>query len=238
MSLPEPLRVHRSVGDARRAYDRMSAFYDLMTAGFERPARRAGIDLLAVEPGESVCEIGYATGAGAESLVRAVGAQGSYSGIDISPKMADKAARRLARLNEGAGEGADVDLRVGDARRMPFDDCSFDVVFCSFTLELFDTPDMPGVIREARRVLVPRGRLGVVSMALTADPGVISRAYEYGHRHFEAFVDCRPIDSAELVRSEGFSVTRSKRIELWRLPVDIVVATRGSSDDRQNAPQD
>jgi ubiquinone/menaquinone biosynthesis C-methylase UbiE len=54
-----------------------------------------------------------------------------------------------------------VELHCGDAMAMAFPDGTFDAVFSAFTLELFDTPDIPKVLDEIKRVLKTGGRLVV-----------------------------------------------------------------------------
>jgi demethylmenaquinone methyltransferase/2-methoxy-6-polyprenyl-1,4-benzoquinol methylase len=99
-------------------------------------------------------------------------------------------------------------------------------VYTSFTLELFPAADIPVVLAEARRVLKPGGRVGVVSMA-TVRPGhptsALERTYVWMHRHFPHLVDCRPIDTEGVVAAAGFRVTAVEDLEIWTMPVRVVV---------------
>lgn len=217
------LRVTRSKDEARHAYDRMSRVYDVLTGGFENRARDVGLERLGVETGERVLEIGYATGRALVDLAAAAGPEGSVVGIDISEGMRRTSRMRLAR----AGLTGRVVLDVGDAAALPYADGEFDAAFMSFTLELFDTPEIPCVLAECRRVLRAGGRLGVVAMARVDDPNLSVRAYEWAHQHMQSFVDCRPIGTAAEMRSAGFDVDTEERIDVWSLPVDVVVGITG-----------
>jgi 2-polyprenyl-6-hydroxyphenyl methylase/3-demethylubiquinone-9 3-methyltransferase len=75
-------------------------------------------------------------------------------GMDLNPEMLE-AARATARRLDVADR---FDLRLGSADDLSaFEPASFDVVLC---MELFDhLPDLGRVLGEARRVLVPDGRL-------------------------------------------------------------------------------
>jgi ubiquinone/menaquinone biosynthesis C-methylase UbiE len=75
----------------------------------------------------------------------------SLTGIEFSPAMLKLAKRRAAEL------GREVDLRLGDAEALEFDDASFDTVVCTYAL--CTIPDDRQAVREATRVLRPGGRL-------------------------------------------------------------------------------
>jgi demethylmenaquinone methyltransferase/2-methoxy-6-polyprenyl-1,4-benzoquinol methylase len=118
--------------------------------------------------------------------------------------------------------GGEIHLVQGDATHLPYAAASFDAVFMSFTLELFDTPEIPVVLAACRRVLRPGGRLGVVALAQADNLAV--RLYEWAHRRFPRAVDCRPIQAPAALQAAGFQISAHQQGTMWGLPVDMVVA--------------
>ena len=86
---------------------------------------------------------------------------------------------------------------------------------------------IPALLTECRRVLKPTGRLGVTSMA-TVESGdkksVLEKTYIWMHTHFPHIVDCQPIPLEDLVQKAGFKLLQQERIDLFTMPVAIVVA--------------
>jgi demethylmenaquinone methyltransferase/2-methoxy-6-polyprenyl-1,4-benzoquinol methylase len=66
-------------------------------------------------------------------------------------------------------------------------------------------------------------------MAARAEKGWMVRMYEWAHRTFPAYADCRPIDVSGLLKSGGFSVIESSHLSMWGLPVDVVLAHKSDS---------
>jgi ubiquinone/menaquinone biosynthesis C-methylase UbiE len=215
--------VVRSRSAARQAYDRASRWSGLEEP-FERRARTTGLRLLRVQPGARVLELGCGDGGALVTLARAVGPAGQVVGLDLSPAMVRRAATRLRR----AGLAERTDLAVADACAIPFAEASFDAVFMSFTLELFDTPEIPLVLAECGRVLRPGGRIGVVSLSRAAPVRWPTRLYERLHDRFPATLDCRPIHARLALEAAGFEEARSELLPLWGLRAEAVVAVRGS----------
>ena len=211
----------------QKFYDRISHAYDLIADGGEHRARQRGLQLLNVQPGESVLEIGYGTGHSLVEFAKSVGESGKVTGIDISTGMRDVARKRLVE----AGCEAVVELLVGSVPPLPFEDAAFDVVSMSFTLELFPAETIPEVLAECLRVMKPSGRLGVVSMATVADgetESLLEETYIWMHRHFPHIVDCQPIPLEDFVTAAGFALQEHERIDLFTMPVAIVVASKQS----------
>jgi len=211
-----------STNPTQAFYDRISKAYDLLSDSNEHKARERGEQVLGVEQGNRVLEIGYGTGHACLDLAKLVGEQGEVVGIDISPGMREVA---LKRLQEG-GVADRVKLEVGDARKLPYGDGEFDHAFTSFTLELFPLEDIPAVLKEVLRVLKPGGRLGVVSMYKKEHRSALTHVYEWMHRHFPHIVDCQPIDAPNFLKEAGFEIVHNEELNIWSLPVVVVVGQK------------
>jgi demethylmenaquinone methyltransferase/2-methoxy-6-polyprenyl-1,4-benzoquinol methylase len=143
--------------------------------------------------------------------------------VDISDGMLAIARQRLQQ--EGLNDR--VDLHLGDAADLSFiEEDSLDGVFMSFTLELFDNPEIPRVLQECHRVLKPAGRLAVVSMTKTNPPGVAVRIYEWFHEHMPDYADCRPIFARQALAQSGFMIQDASVSSMWGLPVEIVLGKK------------
>jgi demethylmenaquinone methyltransferase/2-methoxy-6-polyprenyl-1,4-benzoquinol methylase len=120
-----------------------------------------------------------------------------------------------------------VDLHLGDAANLSFIEASsLDGVFMSFTLELFDNPEIPRVLQECHRVLKAAGRLAVVAMTKTDPPGVAVRLYEWFHEHMPDYADCRPIFARQALEENGFEIENRSVSSMWGLPVEIVLGKK------------
>ena len=211
------LRVFQTKEQTKAFYNKISRFYDLMAEHSEAPMRKAGLDLLGATAGESVLEIGFGTGHSLVSLAKTVGPKGKVFGLDLSDKMVKEAGKNLAK----AGLLERAKLRCGDAAQLPYAENTMGAVFMSFALELFDTSEIPKVLQECKRVLRPGGRIVVVAMSKNAKHDPLINVYEWTHKHFPNFVDCRPIYVREALEKAGFKIESALMKHMW-IPVEIV----------------
>ncbi len=215
-------RVTRSKQVAKASYDRISGWYDVLVGWGEKKYRDVGLDKLHIAAGEQVLEIGFGTGHCTLALARSVGGAGKVYGLDLSEGMRNITQSRVeqARLAER------VELKLGDAAHLPFEANSFDAVFTSFTLELFDTPEIPVVLQQCRNVLRSGGRIGVVAMSKEGKDSTARKLYEWGHARLPNYIDCRPIYVGRVLEEAGFQVVDKTTMPYWGLPVEIVVAQK------------
>ena len=213
------LRVYRTKSQAKKSYDKISHFYDCFAGGFESNYRSKALDLLNIKRGETVLEIGFGTGHCLNQIAKSVGETGMVHGVEISSGMLEVTKKRLER----AGLLDRVELYCGDATKMPYNEPKFDAVFMSFTLELFDTPEIPMILNEIKRVLKSEGRLGVVSMSREDGKSILFKLYEWAHKKFPNYADCRPIYVEQSLREAGFKIKNKKKVKVFGLPMEIVI---------------
>jgi ubiquinone/menaquinone biosynthesis C-methylase UbiE len=229
---PGVLRVLQTKDETRAFYDKIARVYDLLAEHSEGPVRRVGLEMLDVQPGQSVLEIGFGTGHSLVELAQSVGSRGRVYGIDLSEKMREIAHARLSDQ-----QLADrVELTCGDALHLPYPSRSMEAVFMSFTLELFDTPEISMVLHECKRVLRPGGKIGVVGMSRVVPRNLVTGVFEWTHRHFPNYLDCRPILVRQALTDAGFRIAESRTVKMW-VSVEIVCAWK-QLDGRSAAGQD
>lgn len=203
----------------RRGYDRLAPIYDLVAGPFEWPLVRKGLTALQAQPGEQLLEVGHGTGRALVELAGAVGPEGHVVGLDLSPRMAEVAHRRL----QAAGQSERVRLVTGDATAVALGDAPFDAVFSAFTLETFERRAALALLSRLRSALRPAGRVVLVSMA-RGDAGLMSGLYGWSHRRFPALVDCAPIDAAQLLAEAGFTAVQTSPHRLFGIAAAVTRA--------------
>lgn len=205
--------------DTRAWYNRISGVYDILAWSDEKIPIEAGLQLLAIQRGERILEIGFGTGHAIISMAESTGAAGKIYGVDISDDMYQIAQSAVER----AGFEDQVVLLRADARNLPFDNQFFDTVFLSFTLELFSDTDIPVLLRECRRVIRKGGTLCIVSLVKSESPGIAEWVYDQLHQIFPRYIDCHPIALSDVLSDTGFIILKKEEFTIRGLPVEIAL---------------
>jgi len=139
-------------------FDRIAPVYDVMnrvmTAGLDRRWRRLTVRA-AVRPGDRVLDACCGTG----DLAIAVKEQGAdVVGLDFSDQMLERARRKAPQL----------EWVRGDLLELPFANASFDAATVGFGVR--NVADLPRGLAELRRVLKPKGRVGILEITRPRGP--------------------------------------------------------------------
>lgn len=116
---------------------------------------RTLLSRLPIRPGSRVLDVACGDGRYAAWLAGRAGSNGSVTAIDASRAWLAIAAKTLR-----SRAVSNVILRRADARKLPFEDKSFDFVWCAQSL--YSLPDLMQCLREMVRVLCPGGSLAVL----------------------------------------------------------------------------
>ena len=210
------------VSAIQSAYDLYSWFYGFTAVLMEGKPRPRGLELAAIQPQDRVLEVAVGTGATLLEILKRVGKANVVYGVDLSPRMLEKTRRAVAKAGF-----TNVNLRRGDARSLPFDDNSFDVLFSSYMLDLVPLADMPIILGEFRRVLENGGRLVLVNSSKDHGITLWERIYRATPARLVPYLygGCRPVLMAEHTRLAGFQDVHREFIK-GIIPSEVVVGRK------------
>ncbi len=143
----------------KRAYAILSPVYDFLFDKVFYPGRVAAIDLLEIQPGNRVLEVGVGTGLNLPLYPRDC----EVTGIDISEEMLRKAEGRVK--TQGM---QNIKLMVMDGSKLEFPDDSFDRVIATYVISA--VPDPVKTLLEMRRVCKPSGHLVILNHFKSENP--------------------------------------------------------------------
>jgi ubiquinone/menaquinone biosynthesis C-methylase UbiE len=154
----------KHLGGMEDMVDTYDSYMRKITFGRERQLRDSTVAMAGVQPGNSVLEIGCATGSLTMAAKRAAGPGGRVCAIDIIPGMIEYSRKKALDA------GVDILFQNGSIDNIPFPDSQFDVVMCSFMIfHMSETTRVKG-LAEIWRVLKPGGRLFIADLALPRQP--------------------------------------------------------------------
>jgi arsenite methyltransferase len=187
-------------------------YTDTETSGLPAEAVTASLGcgnptaLLALQPGETVLDLG--SGGGIDVLLSAkrVGPTGKVYGLDMTDEML-----ALARENQRKAGATNVEFLKGTIEAIPLPDNSVDVIISNCVINL--SSDKDAVLREAFRVLKPGGRFAVSDVVVRGDvPADIRRSMELWVGCIAGALEEKEYDTK--LKAAGFA---DVEVEPWRI---------------------
>jgi ubiquinone/menaquinone biosynthesis C-methylase UbiE len=184
-------------GQYRRPSGLVGRWVGAKMAEQHQPENQWTINLLDLQPNDKVLEVGFGPGI----AVQAAAERANFvAGVDFSKTMVGAASRR----NAEAIRAKRVDLLLGDAKQLPFEDNFFDKAFSIHSIYFWQEPLT--ALKEIYRVLKPKGKV-----VLTVLP---KERWNEGNPDAPVGTpECRPYTGEELsnlLRQAGFSQTQIK----------------------------
>ena len=131
-------------------------------------------------PGWHVLDAGCGSGSYLPVLAKQVKELGALGAVDLAPENVGLARRRLAEW----GLGTAVEIMQGSILDLPFEDDTFDAVWCANTVQYLSDEELLIAISEFARVVRPGGLIAVkeiephISTVQPSPSGVFERSLE------------------------------------------------------------
>lgn len=142
------MRSERAKRFARGMFDRHAARYEETYAGrHSAKMKKAALACLEGPPRGALLDVGCGPGLLLATLAASY-PELSLAGLDIAPEMIRVATERI---------GARAEIKLGDAELLPWEDDSFDYIFCVDSFHHYPNPRQ--ALSEFHRVLKPNGQV-------------------------------------------------------------------------------
>ena len=188
------------------------------------------ITLAALQPGQTVLDLGSGGGLDCFLAAKKVGENGHVIGVDMTPEMIGKARANAKRMGV-----TNVEFRQGFLEALPIDDNSIDVIISNCVINL--SPDKPKVFSEVFRVLKPGGKLAVSDIVTDGPlPDAIKQSLSMWAGCVAGAVDAK--DYIAMMENAGFSEITVTPTFFDKETVDEAVKEVGDQIDLKSVSQD
>ena len=213
------IEARLSTSKIKKIYNFASRFYFLLSRIERKPLAR-GIELAQIKPDEKVLEVAVGPGLMFLEILKRVDQNNVVHGIDLSPRMLDKTKKSATKNGF-----SNFDLREGDARRLPFPDETFDVLYNGYMFDLVPLADLRVILEEFYRVLKKGGRIVLVNFSKENNSPIFTETL---YRFVPSlWLGCRPVLMETFVEQAGFGdVKREFPKFSLSLPSEIVTGLR------------
>ena len=151
--------------------DRYDLMNDFMSLGIHRVWKESMLDWLAPRRGQSLIDVAGGTGDIAFNFIKRAKTGANATILDLTESMMIEGKKKTIDLPEES----QINWVCGDAMRMPFSNCTFDVYTISFGIR--NVTNISKTLAEAYRVLKPGGRLMILEFS-SVNNDLISWIYD------------------------------------------------------------
>ena len=159
----------------KKIFENVSGRYDLMndfmSLGIHRVWKESMLDWLAPRRGQSLIDVAGGTGDIAFNFIKRAKTGANATILDLTESMMIEGKKKTTDLPEES----QINWVCGDAMRMPFSNCTFDVYTISFGIR--NVTNISKTLSEAYRVLKPGGRLMILEFS-SVNNDLISWIYD------------------------------------------------------------
>ena len=150
--MSSPLHANESTGQKMVEAGWLDVHYQASRTEYEAMLRAAGI-----EKGWSVLDAGAGSGSYLPLLSELVGSEGFIHALDL----AEENVAAMRKFIDDSPLCCPVEIEAGSVLELPFEDESFDAVWCANTMQYFQPEAWEKIIVEFHRVLKPGGLVAI-----------------------------------------------------------------------------
>jgi len=193
----------------------IASVYDLFAILMVSKAQQRALEMAAIRNGERVLEVAFGTGLNFIEILKR-NPKGWVEGIDVSTKMLERTSKRISKLGN-----KNYLLRLGDCRRLPFEDETFDVLMNQYLLDILPVEDFVPLLSEFKRVLKPGGRIVLVHM--TKGEKWVNQIYEGIYRLKPPLLaGCRGVRAQPFLEETGFKGFKRQFVSQFGFPSEVI----------------
>ncbi len=188
-----------------KIYSLYSYFYDSFFGAIFHPGLRAASELMNIQPGERVLEVGIGTGMSLSLYPDNV----EVVGIDINQDMIKQAGEKKQRMSY-----TNVKLCITDATEMGFKDNYFDKVIASHSITVIPKPDE--TLKELKRVCKEDAEFFFLNYS-GSDDNVVARIEKAWSPIRSRLGLGKAIDLEGLLQKANFKIDFKNRVNIFKL---------------------
>ena len=198
-----------------KVYSLYSHFYDSFFGAIFHPGLRAASELMNIQPGERVLEVGIGTGMSLSLYPDNV----EVVGIDINQDMIKQAGEKKQRMGY-----TNVKLCIADAAEMGFKNNYFDKVIASHSITVIPKPSE--TLKELKRVCKENAEFFFLNYS-GSDDNIVARIEKAWSPIRSRLGLGKAIDLEGLLQKANFKIDFKNRVNIFKL-FQLIKCSNGS----------